>query len=91
MRPMRLFVLCTAADLVSSQALAGPIDGSAGLRGAGPGYDGEPVARPARFVPASPSYRRVAGLYFGGHAGIAGSRHGLQQRHAVAGRLHSSQ
>jgi outer membrane immunogenic protein len=70
---MRLFVLCAAAVLASSQALAGSIDGSA-LRGsATAAYDGEPVARPERFVPASPSYWRWQGVYFGAHAGIAGT------------------
>ena len=70
---MRLFVLCAAAVLASGQALAGSIDGSA-LRGsATAAYDGEPVARPERYVPASPSYWRWQGVYVGGHAGIAGT------------------
>ena len=73
MRPVRLLVFCAAAAIVGSQAFAGSIDGSV-LRGSANGsYDGEPVAAPPRFVPGSPVYRRWEGVYFGGHAGIAGA------------------
>jgi opacity protein-like surface antigen len=72
MRPTSLFVLCVAAVVVGSDALAGPLDESI-LRGsAEASYGDESASRPS-FVPGTPIRYRWEGLYFGAHAGYTGA------------------
>ena len=73
MGPMRLLILCAVAAVIGGEALAGgSIDGSV-LRGSADTYVGEPMARPPRYVPAAPVYRRWEGFYVGGQLGRTGA------------------
>src|SRR5215207_4998049 len=72
MGPMRLLILCAVAAVIGGEALAGgSIDGS--VLGPADTYVGEPMARPPRYVPAAPVYRRWEGFYVGGQLGRSGA------------------